>query len=576
MTMSSLFSLASVLLVTSPTPLLGFVVTPHTVTNNNNNNQVGSFDFFRRQGIANPKTSREQRTIACHHRSTPRSNHVLYSSTESNVVSPTPPQEEAAPPVQNTPYGVSKVRNIIAVSSCKGGVGKSTTAVNLAYTLSSMNKKVGIFDVDVYGPSLPTMVEPENDVVTFVGRQIAPLERNGVKLMSFGYVNEGSAVMRGPMVMQLLDQFLSLTYWDELDYLILDLPPGTGDIQLTLSQKINITAAVIVTTPQELSFVDVERGIEMFNEVNIPCVAVVENMAYLDMTDENNQEKEKQKEKETQLKKAFETSLLEKGIASESIDDITKDLLQIVKSSSCKEDEKFRLFGKGHQQRLSNQWGIDQTYSIPLLQKISANGDSGTPFVLDHPNSPQADIYRDLANGVMEEVEALRKAQSYPVISYNTDLNRLEIKEESVNGHVDKDWRSGAIGSRELRLKCRCASCVDELSGKQLLQPSDVSENVRPLKLTPCGNYALSVDWSDGHKSLYPFKQIWSLISDKEEEDGTLFVDAKKQERPLFVEEKKQERPLFVEKKEDDGPLFLDESDMVKEIVEEAKSCTCC
>jgi len=397
------------------------------------------------------------------------------------------------------------------------------------------------------------MIRPDNDDVVFVGRQIAPLQRNGVKLMSFGYVNEGSAVMRGPMVTQLLDQFLSLTYWGSLDYLILDMPPGTGDIQLTLSQRINITAAVVVTTPQELSFVDVERGIEMFDAVNVPCVAVVENMAYLDLDENNEDNAEEEKarreeeemvrlQNEIKMRQAFEYSLQERGIPTTSIDGITNDLMKIVQASSTadaaratsanekkneKTNQQLRIFGNGHRKRLSEQWGIDQTYSVPLLQKISRNGDSGTPFILDHPSSPQADIYRDLASNVIREVAKIQYFQesARPTVSFNKETKLLEVDTGAVGSSFGRDKEDGTIGRiigtlepRRLRLACKCASCVEELSGRQILKPSDVSGLIRPLKMGPTGNYALSVDWSDGHRSLYPFRQIRGLMIEEEEE----------------------------------------------------------
>jgi len=423
----------------------------------------------------------------------------------------------------DVPYGLAGVSNIIAVSSCKGGVGKSTTAVNLAYALQSLGANVGIFDADVYGPSLPTMIKPDNDNVNFVGRQISPLQRNGVSLMSFGYVNEGAAIMRGPMITQLLDQILSLTFWGKLDYLILDMPPGTGDIQLTLSQRLNITAAVIVTTPQELSFVDVERGVDMFQEVNVPCVAVVENMAYIDM----------ESEKKSKLLNSLNTDSLKQNfietiqtkmspLDAATMNDLSDELVEIVQKqsqaqSSVKENDEsseLRIFGPGHKRRLSREWGIEHTFSIPLVQNIAQTGDSGTPFILQYPDSSQADVFYDLASSVVMEVSKINysKANTLPTFSFNTEKHLIEVRDPLDGKDVVK-----VIAPSDLRKECKCAECVEELTGRQLLNPLDVSDLIRPMNMSPCGNYALSVDWSDGHRSLYPYKQIRSLIQDKEE-----------------------------------------------------------
>ncbi len=323
--------------------------------------------------------------------------------------------------------------------------------------------------------------------------------------------------MRGPMITQLLDQFLDLTFWGPLDYLILDMPPGTGDIQLTLSQKLNITAAVIVTTPQELSFVDVERGIEMFDTVNVPCVSVVENMAYIETEDEP-------KFNEKMMIEALGKALEEDGVSGAS-DDTTAKLVEVVKASlkeSRKEDEnKLRIFGQGHKKRLSDQWGIEHTFSIPLMDKIAANGDSGTPYVMEYPDSEQAGIYSDLAGTVAREVVKVQYAnnKNRPTVAFNEEKHELEIS----IGEGD-DNTSDTLPPAELRRECKCASCVEELTGRQILKPEDVEDSVKPLSMNPTGNYALSVDWSDGHKSLYPYKQIRSILRSRKEERETANV----------------------------------------------------
>eukprot|EP00986_Skeletonema_menzelii_P008483 scaffold3598_cov139-Skeletonema_menzelii.AAC.7 len=413
-------------------------------------------------------------------------------------------QQNEAPTA--APLGMSQIGAVIAVSSCKGGVGKSTTAVNLAFALEGMGAKVGIFDADVYGPSLPTMVDVDDDNVKFVGRQIAPLKRGGVSLMSFGYVNEGSAVMRGPMVTQLLDQFLSLTNWGSLDYLILDMPPGTGDIQLTLSQRLNITAAVIVTTPQELSFVDVERGVEMFDTVNVPCIAVVENMAYFEKEKSANVEVDYVTLTDQFLQVLKERDDIADEVAADVVSSLVATVKENVQNTGKGEIEKIRIFGQGHKRRLSEQWGIEHTFSVPLVSTIAKNGDSGTPFILENPSSPQADTYKELAKVVARETsKVLFSKASRPNLSYQSEDHAIRVD----------GMDHGTLSPAELRRECRCAACVEELTGKQILNPESIPESIQPMSLSPTGNYAVSIDWSDGHRSLYPYRQIRSMLASK-------------------------------------------------------------
>ncbi len=371
------------------------------------------------------------------------------------LVGAAPPRRERPKPLARKQPGLEKVHTILAVSSCKGGVGKSTAAVNLAFTLARMGARVGIFDADVYGPSLPTMVAPPETGLYAKEEMIQPLEFEGVKLMSFGFVNTGPdgggpAIMRGPMVTSVINQLLTTTEWGELDYLVIDFPPGTGDIQLTLTQLIPITAAIIVTTPQQLSFVDVVKGIKMFDKLKVPTIGVIENMSYF-------------------------------------------------QCGKC--GEKEYLFGQGARNKLVEQFGIQNSFEVPVVPAISRYGDSGVPIVLADPHSPVAEIFRNVAESVVEEL---------------TKIMTNAIKRPTLNIVPERgivvtlaDGREAIVNPAELRRRCRCAYCIEEFTGRALLDPKSVSDSIRPISIAPLGNYAVAVSWSDGHSSsIYPYDVI--------------------------------------------------------------------
>jgi len=247
------------------------------------------------------------------------------------------------------------VRNIIAVSSGKGGVGKSTVAVNLAVSLARDGARVGLMDADVYGPNVPIMLGVSDARPEVDGNKLIPVQAYGVRLMSMAVLQPGDKpmIVRGPILHGLVKQFLSDVKWGELDYLIVDMPPGTGDVQLSLAQLVPVQGAVLVTTPQDVSVADVRRALRMFETVAIPVLGVVENMSYFIAPDTGN---------------------------------------------------RYDIFGEGGGQRLAQTYGVPFLGAIPLGIEVREGGDRGRPIVVSQPDSPQARAFQHVAEEVARQV----------------------------------------------------------------------------------------------------------------------------------------------------------------------------
>ena len=273
--------------------------------------------------------------------------------------------EQPARRVQQGPAGVPGVAHVIAVASGKGGVGKSTVAVNLALALSQLGHRVGLLDADVYGPSVPLMLGLTERPQSTEDKRIIPLERFGLKVISLGlFIAEGTPVIwRGPMINKLLTQFLREVQWGELDYLVLDLPPGTGDAQLTITQQVPLDGGVIVTTPQDVALEDVKRGVKMFQQVNAPVLGVVENMSYY----------------------------------------------------LCSCGDRAELFGHGGGAAVAKQFNIPFLGELPLVREVREAGDNGKPLVAANPEHPQSLAFRAIAQQVVDAVAA-RPVQALPTI----------------------------------------------------------------------------------------------------------------------------------------------------------------
>ncbi len=262
--------------------------------------------------------------------------------------------------VQKGVKPLTGVKNIIAVASGKGGVGKSTVAVNLALALSAEGASVGILDADIYGPSQPSMLGVKMKPESKDGKSLEPIMSYHLQSMSIGYLidEETPMIWRGPMVTQALEQLLRDTHWQDLDYLIIDLPPGTGDVQLTLAQKVPVTGAIIVTTPQDIALLDARKGLKMFEKVEIPVLGVVENMS-------------------THL------------------------------CSKCGHEE--HIFGEGGGSRMADQYDVDFLGALPLDIRIREETDAGKPTVVADPDCRIAQIYRDIARRVAAKLALQKK-----------------------------------------------------------------------------------------------------------------------------------------------------------------------
>ena len=267
-----------------------------------------------------------------------------------------------------------KVKNIVAVASGKGGVGKSTTAVNLALALAAEGAAVGLLDADIYGPSLPMMMGISGRPESTDGKTMRPLVNHGVEVMSIGFLVEQDSPMvwRGPMATQALDQLLRQTSWSELDYLVVDMPPGTGDIQLTLSQRVPLTGAVIVTTPQDIALLDAKKGIRMFEKVGVPILGIVENMA-------------------------------------------------VHVCRNCGHVE--HIFGEEGGKRLAAEFGMDYLGALPLDLSIRVQADGGRPTVVHDPDGEIAGLYKAVARQVAVKIAQRSKdfSSKFPTISVSKD-----------------------------------------------------------------------------------------------------------------------------------------------------------
>jgi ATP-binding protein involved in chromosome partitioning len=362
---------------------------------------------------------------------------------------------------------VPGVKHIIAVASGKGGVGKSTTAVNLALGLKDIGLRVGIVDADIYGPSQPRLLGISGKPQVASGKVIKPMEGFGLKVMSMGFlVDEGTPVVwRGPMVVSALTQMLRETDWrgdeSDLDCLVIDMPPGTGDVQLTISQNVPLSGAVIVSTPQDLALIDARKGIAMFKRVEVPILGIVENMSYF-----------------------------------------------LCPSCGTRSD----IFGHGGARDEAAKLSVPFLGEVPLHMDIRERSDSGQPITATAPESVHADIFRALAANVWTEVERAKGTLTPPPALELTNANK-QLKAAFPDG------RTFELSAEMLRVMSPSAEVQGHSPSQRITVPRKKHVTIKELK--PVGNYATRIVFDDGHNTgLYTWGYLHLLGREKDQRWG--------------------------------------------------------
>ncbi|MFH1699496.1 MAG: P-loop NTPase [Candidatus Zixiibacteriota bacterium] len=366
------------------------------------------------------------------------------------------------------PRGLARVDHIIAIGSGKGGVGKSTVSTNFAVALQKAGYKVGLMDADIYGPSQPEMLGVSKQQPQVKGEYLIPLEKHGLVFMSLGLLLDDTqpVIWRGPMASKMIQQFMGNVLWGDLDYLIIDLPPGSGDVQITLTQQAPLSGAIIVTTPQHVALGVAQKGLHMFQHVNVPILGIIENMS----------------------------------------------------GFTCpKCGEKTDIFKQGGGKQLAEELGINFLGGIPLDPELMASGDDGIPLLLKTTESPAAKEFIKIALRFKE------------IMAKGIEANEPEKIEVTDEGNLSFTWPDGhtaAFTPYDLRASCGCALCVSEDTGQKSIDIKSIPLDIKIGAFERVGRYAVSIAFSDGHNTgIYRFDKMRDMeIKQKDASDKAFNV----------------------------------------------------